>query len=116
MRNLGLSGAEIVVVPQAGAVGEWTEGLFEAELRVAAFQNGYFAALVNRVGRERFLHFSGGSFVVDPDGGMMAQAPPDEDHILLTDLDRKRIKECTARRFFLKDRRPEVYAEFKLMK
>ena len=51
MRGLRLAGAELVVVPQAGAVGEWTEGIFEAELQVAAFQNGYFAALANRVGR-----------------------------------------------------------------
>ena len=33
----------------AGAVGEWPEGLYEAEMRVAAFQNGYFTALCNRV-------------------------------------------------------------------
>ncbi|GAH55507.1 unnamed protein product, partial [marine sediment metagenome] len=52
MRCLGLKEAEIVVIPQAGALGEWTEGIFEAELQVAAFQNGYYAALVNRVGKE----------------------------------------------------------------
>ena len=39
------------MVPQAGTVGEWPDGLYEAELRVAAFQNGYFTALANRVGR-----------------------------------------------------------------
>ena len=38
------------IVPQAGAVGEWPEGLYEAEMRVAAFQNGYYMALCNRVG------------------------------------------------------------------
>ena len=55
MRALALAGAELVVVPQAGAVGEWPEGLYEAEMRVAAFQNGYFTALCNRVGKEERL-------------------------------------------------------------
>ena len=45
MRALGLNGAEIVILPQAGAEREWPEGLHEAEMRVAAFQNGYFIAL-----------------------------------------------------------------------
>jgi len=114
MRHLALLGAEIVVVPQAGAVGEWTPGIFEAELQVAAFQNGYYAALVNRVGREEELHFSGESFVVDPEGRILAQAPSGEDHILMVDVDLGRIASSAARRFFLRDRRPHMYAKFKI--
>ncbi len=45
MRALGVAGAELVVTPQAGATGEWTDGLYEAEMQIAAFQNGYFTAL-----------------------------------------------------------------------
>ena len=52
MRALALAGADLVVVPQAGTAGEWPEGLYEGEMRVAAFQNGYFVALCNRVGPE----------------------------------------------------------------
>ncbi|MBE0567070.1 MAG: carbon-nitrogen hydrolase family protein, partial [Krumholzibacteria bacterium] len=63
MRALALAGADLVVVPQAGGVGEWPDGLYEAEMRVAAFQNGYFTALVNRVGKEEHLTFAGESFV-----------------------------------------------------
>jgi N-carbamoylputrescine amidase len=109
MRGLRLAGAELVVVPQAGAVGEWTPGLFEAELRVAAFQNGYFAALVNRVGREDELEFAGGSFVVDPDGAVVAQAPGGGDHILYAECDLARAASSPAARHFLEDRRPGVY-------
>lgn len=112
MRNLGLQGAELVVVPQAGAVGEWAEGMFEAELRVAAFQNGYFAALVNRVGKEERLHFSGESFVVDPDGSVLARAPQGEDFILYADIDITKVETSTARTFFLQDRRPDFYSKF----
>ena len=68
MRALAVGGAEIVVVPQAGSVGEWPDGLYEAEMRVAAFQNGYFTALCNRVGQEECLTFGGESFVCAPNG------------------------------------------------
>ncbi len=114
MRNLALKGAEIVVVPQAGALGEWTEGLFEAELQVAAFQNGYFAALVNRVGKEDTLHFAGGSFIVDPDGRLIAQAPQEEDFILYAEVDLKKVANCPAKKYFIKDRRPDYYKKFSL--
>jgi predicted amidohydrolase len=110
MRGLRLAGAELVVVPQAGAVGEWTEGIFEAELQVAAFQNGYYAALVNRVGREEKLEFAGESFVADPDGRVIARAARGRDHILYADCDIRKNAASHAARHFLEDRRPSVYA------
>lgn len=109
MRGLRLAGAELVVVPQAGAVGEWTEGIFEAELQVAAFQNGYYTALVNRVGREDNLEFAGESFVADPDGRVIARAPRGRDHILYADCDFAANAASHAARHFLGDRRPPVY-------
>jgi predicted amidohydrolase len=110
MRALAVAGAELVVVPQAGAVGEWPEGLYEAELRVAAFQNGYFTALCNRVGAEECLDFGGESFVCGPDGRVVASAPQGEDHILFADIDLAEVAESHARKLFLRDRRPELYA------
>ncbi|MGE5235754.1 MAG: nitrilase-related carbon-nitrogen hydrolase [Acidobacteriota bacterium] len=111
MRALALRGAEIVVVPQAGAVGEWPDGLFEAELRVAAFQNGYFTALANRVGREGDLEFAGESFVCDPAGRVIARAPRGEEHLLVAEVDLDLVGRSHARRLFLRDRRPELTAE-----
>jgi beta-ureidopropionase len=110
MRGLGLAGAELVVIPQAGTAGEWPEGLFEAEVRTAAFQNGYFAALVNRVGREDRLDFSGESFVVDPEGRVVARARSGTEDLLLADVDLARCADSTARRLFWRDRRPELYS------
>jgi len=37
MRALALGGADLVVVPQAGAEDEWPDGLYEGEMRVSAF-------------------------------------------------------------------------------
>ena len=112
MRALALAGAELVVVPQAGAVGEWPDGLYEAELRVAAFQNGYFTALCNRVGAEECLDFAGESFVCGPDGRVLARAPQGEDHILYVDIDLAEVPESHAKKLFLRDRRPELYADW----
>lgn len=112
MRSLALAGAEVVIVPQAGAVGEWPDGLYEAELRVAAFQNGYFTALCNRVGAEECLDFGGESFVCAPDGRVVARAPEGEDAILFADLDLSEVAKSHARELFLRDRRPELYSDW----
>jgi N-carbamoylputrescine amidase len=112
MRSLALSGAEVVIVPQAGSVGEWPDGLYEAELRVAAFQNGYFTALCNRVGAEECLEFAGESFVCAPDGRVMARAPLGEDAILFAELDLSEVARSHARELFLRDRRPLLYSDW----
>jgi N-carbamoylputrescine amidase len=79
-------------------------------MRVAAFQNGYYVALCNRVGQEECLTFSGESFVCAPDGRVVARAPGLEDTILYADLDLSDAERSHARRLFLRDRRPELYA------
>jgi len=112
MRALALQGAQVVVVPQAGAVGEWPEGLYEAEMRVAAFQNGYFTALCNRVGEEECLTFAGESFICDPAGRVVARAPEMEESILYADLDLGEVDKSPARELFLRDRRPDLYADW----
>ena len=112
MRALALNGADLVVVPQAGAVAEWPDGLYEAEMRVAAFQNGYHIALCNRVGTEDRLDFAGESFVCGPFGEMIAQAPQGQDHVLMADVDVSANDRAPARRLFLRHRRPDLYAEW----
>jgi len=112
MRRLALGGAEIVAIPQAGTVGEWPEGLYEAEVRTAAFQNGYFAALCNRVGVEGELAFSGESFVSDPEGRILTQGARLEDDLVIVDLDLGQCAQSHARQLFLRDRRPELYREW----
>ncbi len=118
MRALALGGADLVVIPQAGALGEWPEGLFEAEVRTAAFQNGYFAALCNRVGVEEVpsaplrgeaLTFAGESFITDPDGRILARGKRLEEDLVVADLDFAQNADSAARRLFLRNRRPGLY-------
>lgn len=112
MRALAVNGADLVIVPQAGAVDEWPEGLYEAEMRVAAFQNGYFTALCNRVGKEDTLDFAGESFVCGPDGEVLARGPKSADAIVYADVDLASAAQSNARRLFLKHRRPQLYADW----
>lgn len=110
MRALALGGADLVIVPQAGAVGEWPDGLYEGEMRVSAFQNGYYTALCNRVGQEECLNFAGESFVCDPNGEVIARAAQGRDEILYADLDLGKNAQSHARQLFMRHRRPELYA------
>ena len=112
MRALALGGADLVLVPQAGAFDEWPEGLFEAEMRVAAFQNGFYVALCNRVGSEDALDFAGESFVCDPNGTVIARAAKSEDDILICDIDVAKNATSSARKLFFPDRRPELYGSW----
>ena len=112
MRALALGGADLVVVPQAGALDEWPEGLYEGEMRVAAFQHGYFVALCNRVGEEDCLTFAGESFVCAPDGRVIARAPTLEDATLHVDVDLSEAASSHARRLFLQHRRPDLYVDW----
>jgi N-carbamoylputrescine amidase len=110
MRGLALGGADVVIVPQAGIAGEWPDGLYEAEMQVAAFHNGYFVALCNRVGAEDCLTFAGESFVCAPDGRVIARAAAMRDETLLADLELGENAASHARRLFMQHRRPELYA------
>jgi beta-ureidopropionase len=111
MRALGAAGAEIVCIPQAGTAGEWPEGMYEAEVRAAAFQNGYFAALCNRVGEDDGLEFAGESFVSDPEGRIVARGASGREDLVVLDIDLSACANSTARRLFWRDRRPGLYGD-----
>jgi N-carbamoylputrescine amidase len=75
---------------------------------VAAFQNGYFTALVNRVGAEPTMTFAGESFVCDPAGRVVARGPAAAEALVYADLDLSQLAACHARTLFMRDRRPEL--------
>ncbi len=111
MRALGAAGADLVCIPQAGTAGEWPEGMYEAEIRAAAFQNGYFAALCNRTGEDDGLMFAGESFVSDPEGRVIARGASEAEDLVLCDIDLSACATSTARRLFWRDRRPGLYGD-----
>src|SRR5438128_2239902 len=64
-----------------------------------AIANGCYVAAVNRVGLERpdgtadGIEFWGSSFLADPFGAIVAEAPPDREAILIAEVDVGRIEE-----------------------
>jgi len=82
--------------------------------RAHAIANGIYVAAVNRVGfegpPERGLEFWGSSFVADPFGQVIAQAPTSEEAILIAQCDPHRVEEVRRNWPFLRDRRIDAYA------
>lgn len=108
-RILGLKGAEIIFAPTACTFA------FQAKWRKMlcshAIANNLFVARVNRVGDENGQKFHGGSFVVDPDGEIIAEAGSEKDEALVAELDLEMMKEVRNIWTFYANRRPETYKE-----
>jgi N-carbamoylputrescine amidase len=110
-RALGLNGAEIVFNPSATVAG-LSEYLWKLEQPAHAVANGYFIAAINRVGYEapwNIGEFYGQSYFCDPRGQIVAQAPRDEDALVVADLNLDVIREVRNTWQFFRDRRPETY-------
>jgi len=82
--------------------------------RSHAIANGCYVAAVNRVGHEPSptgdgLEFWGSSFLADPFGTVLAEAPRDREAIVLGVIDLARIEEVRRGWPFLRDRRIDAY-------
>jgi len=112
-RVLGLNGAEIVFNPSATVAG-LSEYLWKLEQPAHAVANGYFVGAINRVGHELpwdIGEFYGQSYFCDPRGQIIAQAPRDQDALVVADLDLDMIREVRNTWQFFRDRRPESYSQ-----
>ncbi len=90
--------------------------------RSHAIANGVYVAAVNRVGHEHGdirgnrapgagIEFWGGSFLCDPFGRVLAEAPPDRQEILIGEVDPARTEEVRRNWPFLRDRRIDSYGK-----
>jgi N-carbamoylputrescine amidase len=114
-RAYSLAGAEVIVYPTAigsepDHPGFDTEPLWEQVIVANGIQNGTFMVAVNRIGSEGPLTFYGSSFVSDPYGRKLVQAPRDRPAVLVADLDLDQRRDWLALFPFLTTRRPETYA------
>jgi beta-ureidopropionase len=110
-RALGLNGAEIVFNPSATVAG-LSEYLWKLEQPAHAVANGYFIGAINRVGHEMpwdIGEFYGQSYFCDPRGQIVAEAPRDQDALVVADLDLDKIREVRNTWQFFRDRRPDTY-------
>jgi len=122
-RLAALRGAELLLFPTAigwhphekDSHGAAQRDAWRTIQRGHAIANGCFVAAVNRVGFERpapgdpGLEFWGSSFLCDPLGVVLAEAPADREELLVAEVDPARIEEVRRGWPFLRDRRVDAY-------
>jgi N-carbamoylputrescine amidase len=114
-RAYSLAGAEVIVYPTAiGSEPDHpdfdTEPLWQQVIVGNGIANGTFMVAVNRVGTEPPLTFYGSSFISDPYGRVLVQAPRDEPAVIVADLDLDARRDWLELFPFLTTRRPDTYA------
>jgi N-carbamoylputrescine amidase len=113
-RAYSLEGAEVLVYPTAigsepDHPGFDTEPLWQKVIVANGIANGLFMVAVNRIGVEGTLTFYGSSFISDPYGRILVQAPRDEPAVLVADLDLDQRRDWLELFPFLRTRRPDAY-------
>jgi N-carbamoylputrescine amidase len=116
-RITSLLGAQIIFYPTAiGWAASQPDDLnrlqyqaWQTIQRGHAIANGVFVVAVNRTGNEGEMKFWGGSFVSDPFGEVLYEAPHDREEIHVQELDLTRIGEIRVHWPFLRDRRIDSY-------
>lgn len=120
-RAYSLGGANLLVYPTAiGSEPDHpdfdTQPLWQQVIVGNGIANGLFMVVPNRTGTERRPNgeagntFYGSSFVSDPYGRILAQAPRDEEAVLVVDLDLAQRRDWLDLFPFLATRRPDTYA------
>ncbi|OZC97345.1 hydrolase [Rhodococcus sp. 06-235-1A] len=113
-RSYALGGAEILAYPTAiGSEPSFpafdTQPLWQHVIVGHGISNGLFMVVPNRCGDEGEITFYGSSFISDPYGRVLVQAPRDEPAVLVADLDLDQRREWLELFPFLLTRRPDTY-------
>ncbi len=112
-RSYSLRGAEIVVYPTAignepDLVGFDSQPLWRQMIAANGLANATFMVAVNRIGTEGPLTFYGSSFISDPYGRILVEAPRERAAVLVADLDLNHRRDWLTFGL-LSTRRPELY-------
>jgi N-carbamoylputrescine amidase len=120
-RLTALAGADVLFYPTAigwhpsekSEFGARQLSAWQTIQRSHAIANGVYVAAVNRVGHEgptdTGLEFWGASFVCDPFGVVVAEAPADAEAVLVVECDRRHQEDVRRNWPFLRDRRIDAY-------
>jgi N-carbamoylputrescine amidase len=118
-RLTAMQGAELLFYPTA--IG-WIPGERESHgasqysawqtmMRSHAIANGLFVGAPNRVGPEGEILFWGGSFMADPYGNVLHQAPHDDESVLHVECDLSLLDTARTHWPFFRDRRIDAFAD-----
>lgn len=88
---LAAAEAEIIAAPCAWTAEDWAAPEFVARAR--AHESSAFVLAANRVGEERSARYIGRSCIVAPNGISLANAYPDEEHVIIADINLREARE-----------------------
>jgi len=111
---LALRGTQIIFIPHASPRGTSKEKVqsWLRHLPARAFDNTLFIVACNQVGKNRAgFSFPGAAIVLDPSGKIIARHEKNQENMIITNLKMDEIREKREHRmkFFLPNRRPELY-------
>ncbi len=106
-RWLALAGAQLIAVPTS--LMSPFDHVSQTLVPARAAENQLFVAYANRTGSEGDLTYVGQSCVAGPDGSRVAGASPDEESLLLAEIDPTEIARARAAHSYLAERRPSLY-------
>lgn len=91
-RSLSMQGAQVIVYPTAigsepHMPGVDTQPMWRQMIAANGLANSTFMIAINRIGIEGPLTFYGSSFISDPYGRVVVEAPRDRPAVLIADLD-----------------------------
>ncbi len=107
IRTEVLRGADLIIIPTANTTGEPSE-LFRWEVKIQAFQNSVNIAMVNRIGQEDSMVFSGESVVCDYNGRTLALAG-DGEELLMAEINLLKAAQERENKPYTNLRRIEFY-------
>jgi beta-ureidopropionase len=110
-RELGLRGAQVVFNPSATTV-NLSEYMWKIEQPAAAVANGFYVCTNNRVGIEEpwtFGRFYGSSYIVSPEGRILATGSTDKDEVVTAQIDLDLVDEVQRRWNIFESRQASTY-------
>lgn len=115
-RSYGLRGADLLCYPTAiGSEPDYpdfnTRPLWQSVIVGHAIANGLYIAVPNRTGTEGLIRFYGGSFIADPFGRILVEAPEDQEAALVAEVDLAQRQDWLQLFPFFATRRPDTYGQ-----
>lgn len=124
-RLTALQGAEVLFYPTAigwhplekEQYGENQHGAWMNVMKGHAVANGVYLAAANRIGLEQYIEgtagiqFWGSSFIVGPQGEILAQASHDKEEILIAEVDLDLQENVRQNWPFFRDRRIDAFGD-----
>ena len=112
--RMAVEGAEILFMPHASPKGTPAEKFrsWMRHLTARAFDNGLYVAACNQIGsNQKGLQFPGVAVIIGPDGKVIRKKVSAKEGILIADLKSDDLADVRNHRmrYFLPNRRPEIY-------